>query len=190
MENLTDFDKQILLEQLRQGLKNLEQELIDLDVLKLEINKKIEGVMNLIFKIENQETKENTGKRTSLLKGQDFTWKTISIEILKDKRRLFTTDEIYSEFIIIKPEFSDHDKKRNIQASFSSALAQLAESKEMVKIDRKYGKGNYWALPDWFGLSGSPLPEFTEQFERLQIADFKYKHHKDFIADDYFELRP
>jgi hypothetical protein len=189
MENSNDLRKQVHLEQLNQGLQKLQQELVDLDNQKQLVYKKIDVVKSLIKDVENQESKDNIVKRQSLLRGQDFTWKTMSLEILKDKRRLLTTDEIYSEFVSLKPEFSGLDKKRNIQASFSSALAQLSDSNEVVKIDRKYGKGNYWSLPDWFGNNGSALPEFTEQFERHQLSDFKYKNPKEFLGENFLELR-
>ncbi len=169
MENLTDSEREILLQNLEERLAQLENQRI-----KLEADK--EGIISVIRKLKAQEPKSDGSiKRQSLLKGHDFTWKTIALEILKDKRRVMTTDEVYSEFIQLKPEFNGIEKKKNLQASFSSALSQLSELNEVVKIDRKFAKGSYWGLPDWFPFpDGQPLPEIREQLERYQINGFIY----------------
>ncbi len=172
LTQLTDRQKEILLKQLQDRLSKIASQQEDLWNEEKEIQSLIKGV-------NAQSTAGNTSlkKRQSLLKDQDFNWKSISIEILRDKGRFLSTDDVFMEFLNLKPTFKDVAKK-NIQASFSSALTKLSEDGEAVKIIRTYGKGSYWGLPNWFDIDGLPLPGFKEQLITKGIVDFRYQRTK------------
>lgn len=167
--NLTDREKELLIEQ-------LERDLVQLDKDLEEIEKKKSETANLIRKLRSFQSANNP-KRQSLLKGHDFTWKSISLKILSETREFLTTDGVYKYFIGIHPEFKAEDPK-NVQASLSGALSQLSKSRQVVRIEKKFGKGNYWGLPNWFYPDGRVYDDLKDQLVRMGMSDFTYQPTK------------
>jgi hypothetical protein len=164
----TDTEKRLLIDKLEAELDQLEMDLV-------EIEKQKRDSQALIKKLKNSLT-DNGGvqtKRQSLLKGKDFTWKSKCLEILSLKSNFLTTDELYNLFIELNQDFVGIDK-RTVQASLSGALSQLADIEEVVKIEKKFGKGNYWGLPAWFTNDGKAIEAYQIQLNQRGLGDFRF----------------
>lgn len=163
---ITDSQKELLIAKLQSDLEK-----IDVKLKQLQDEKK--ETLELIEKFKSSLPTTNPGKRQSLLKGRNFSWKSISLDILSKRRAFLTTEEVYNDFIELNPDFTSHDK-RNIQASISGALSQLSTANQVVRIEKKFGKGNFWGLPDWFGPEGEAFEEFKSNLITLGATDFRY----------------
>lgn len=143
---LTEFEKDML-------LKKCEIELE-------EVEKKRKDLLSLINKLKN-----STPKKASLTSDKKFTWKSISLQILKELDDFLMTDDIYNEVIKRHPEFAS-ESRRTIVASLSGSLSQLATAGRLNKVENPLGLGNYWGLSDWFDGNVPVFPYSQKLIER------------------------
>lgn len=139
---LNEFEKEMLLRKCELELE--------------EVDKRRSDLIGLINKLKN-----STPKKPSITSDKKFTWKSISLQILKEMDDFMMTDDIYNEVIKRHPDLAS-ESRRTIVASLSGSLSQLATSGRLSKVENPLGLGNYWGLSDWFD-GKTPIHPYSQK---------------------------
>jgi hypothetical protein len=157
-------------------VKTVETEIDQIDSDIQQLLQRKHDLEALVEKLKNggATSDESDSKTQSWLRKTNRSLKQLCIESLEKIDDFQITSDVYEYIRECYPESKNGDRDKII-ASLSWSLSQLSETGLVVKIDRKFSKGFFWGLPQWFNVDGKPLGEYERKLFLKGVPDFVYK---------------